>query len=410
MYSLRFVGFLFLPLISQAVPYFHGVNSPGPVMYPKALSANGLVVVGEESHGIAGFYWSVATGYQSFVGLPFSSVSGDGRYMVGSPNEFSGGQGSFLFDSLSGPGGVTQILPNYPLSSGGDANLISANAARIVGHTYLPSVFGNVIQSWYPSGVAIPANPARVPKRWAGALFANYEARGISGDGAIIVGTAARVDKPLKIAFLKRITGNTNTIIQYPTVLVSTSVSTDAAAMGISKNGLYAVGLYKTDQTPSTTPYGTAFVWSQNKSAQDLPNPWTTSGIPSQSFAVAKAISDDGNSIVGTYQTSPNSPAHAVLWRCEDIDGPGPAKFEFAGYNIRDLLATAQPPVSGIAGMYFWLLVAGVDISADGRTILGGGIQPNVFYGAWIASPPASPATAGNPSPPIPAPTPGKCL
>lgn len=126
-----------------------------------------------------------------------------------------------------------------------------------------------------------------------------------------------------------------------------------AIAWGISGDGTTLVG-------PARTNHGSrdeAYLWTAN-SAFVLPDPAHGANFGS-SF---QAVSGDGSIAVG------GTDADAMIW--DPANGMR---------DLHDVLEDAGLDVDG------WFLSGALDISDDGRTIVGGGIDPLGRPQAWLA-------------------------
>jgi probable HAF family extracellular repeat protein len=174
------------------------------------------------------------------------------------------------------------------------------------------------------------------------------EARGVSGDGSVVVGNsnefAFRWTQATGMEPLPGLGGNSNV----------------DRARGVSADGTVIVG---SSDSPSSV-VEEAFRWTQSTGTVglgDLPGSLYSSG--------AEAVSADGSVIVGSSSSGTSS---AFIW---DAD--------HGMRNLQDLLVNSYGLASSLTG---WTLSSATAVSGDGRIIAGHGVNPNGQREAWIAS------------------------
>ena len=92
----------------------------------------------------------------------------------------------------------------------------------------------------------------------------------------------------------------------------------------------------------------------------------------------AHAVSADGAVIVGSsndgniYAAPPTPPANAIIWTASD-----------GLIRVQDVLTN-----HGVSNLDGWKLYSAEGVSADGKTIVGYGRNPDGYIEAWIATVP----------------------
>jgi probable HAF family extracellular repeat protein len=181
-----------------------------------------------------------------------------------------------------------------------------------------------------------------------GGLWAS--AYDVSGDGSIAVGETYLVTNQWRA-----------TLWSGGTVLNLGTLPTggESTADGISENGRVVVG----------RSGSRAFRWTAETGMRDLGR------VASSVGNYASATNADGSVIVGFYEST-FAPNRALIWT--------------ADRGMRDL---ATVLADGGAHLDGWVLSAARDVSADGRTLIGFGINPQGETEAWVAVIPAPGAT-----------------
>ena len=139
-----------------------------------------------------------------------------------------------------------------------------------------------------------------------------------------------------------------------------------STATGASADGSVVVGVGNSDPTAGTEE---AFRWTQDGGIQGL------GFLAGQSKSYAEGVSADGTLIVG------NSGGIATLWTAST-----------GTVNLQDILT--QTYGLDLTG---WTLISATDISADGTTIVGYGLDPLGKEQAWIAHVASVPVPAALP-------------
>ncbi len=312
------------------------------------------------------------------------AVSGDGSTVVGYSTSGSGTE-AFYWRA----GGPIQGLGD--LSGGGFYSI-----------AYGASYDGSVIV-----GRTATARGAE-PFRWTAAtgleslgIYGGYVfADACSGDGSVIVGTGP--------GYAFRWTAASGAV----DLGTFSSTYDTKAAFGVSADGSVVAGYGVNGQAK-------AFVWTPAGPTVRLPD------LPGGSFqGYAKAVSADGLVVVGGSDRTSDSHREAFRWtsaggivplgRLDDDTesdalgvsgdggvivghgreglGPGRAFIWDAQNGMRDLKTVLQD-VHGL-DLAGWTLRQANDISADGRVIVGYGVNPSGDTEAWVAVIP-EPATLG---------------
>ena len=194
----------------------------------------------------------------------------------------------------------------------------------------------------------------------------------LSTDGSVIVGTATAASSPAT-AFRWFLTnpqtgeGVTTTLGILPGFMFS-------RATGVSGDGSVVVGVCDSGDSSPAMP----FRWT-------LSNPATGAGVMaaipvgSLGSVVVSAVSADGTVIIGTVQLTGGSADGAVVWTPQD------------GWRRLDSVLSDQYALIAPT----WTMRRSVDISSDGRSILGGGSGgPSSASTNWVARLPSAPCYA----------------
>lgn len=302
--------------------------------YARGVSANGRVVVGESDD--EAFRWEDG----EMIGLGFldgmtrsraHATNAMGSVVVG--RSWSSDTG-FRWTAVEGMTGL-EPLPGHSRTT---ATAVSYDGSIIAGDgNPVPSVPGLQAYRWVdgiPMGLGVPP----------GAGFTR--ATGVSADGSVVVG---------------RISGSIIEAFRWEDgIMVGLGVlpgTTESRARGVSADGTVVVGRSGSH----------AFRWDAEGMTRLL-------GLQPEDSADAEAVNADGTVIVGKSSNLGNS---AFIW----TNG--------AGRRIQDLLVNDY----GL-DLTGWTLVNATGVSADGRTIVGTGNNPDSRAEAWIARLPSEPVAA----------------
>lgn len=321
---------------ARATPMFMGLGTVpgGNGSSAFAVSADGNTVVGRiestQPNGLRAFRWTSGTGMVDLGDLGTSNenseahgVSADGSVVVGCGNGC--GQGAFRWTQATGMVG----LGSLPGDVESNANGVSADGSVVVGI------------SWDPVSHAFlwTADTGMVS-------LGDGAANNVSADGTVVVGVSALAE-----AF--RWTSATGMV-----GLGILPGMEGSEARGVSGDGSVVVG-------DSFTPDGAeAFRWTSTGGMVSL------GFLPGGNYSEATAVSGDGSIIVGSSNDS------AFVWD--------------ASHGMRSLTDVLEGYGLDLTG---WTLGDAVGVSADGRTIVGTGVNPSGQSEAWLAVLP-EPSTA----------------
>ncbi len=324
---------------------FEGLGDlPGGAFQSVAIrvSADGSVVVGEgeSASGQEAFRWTAATEMVGLGDLPgadfYSSaygVSADGSVVVGTSRVLANFE-AFRWTQTGGMVGLG-FLPNGFLSSAYGA---SADGSVVVGGGGVDA--GIEAFRWTQAGGL--AGLGDLP----GGDFAS-EARAVSADGLIVVGTGAGASG--NEAFRWTQTGGMVGLGDLPGTVFYSS------AYGVSADGAVVVGF-------SFGANGQeAFRWTQAGGMVGLGD------FPGgRFFSFATDVSADGSVVVGVGASASSS--EPFIWT------------EATGMvSLRESLIALGLDLTG------WTLGGANGVSADGRTVVGSGINPDGQSEAWRA-------------------------
>jgi probable HAF family extracellular repeat protein len=343
MRQLRFWAFLAATLpvvstVSAGTVKFHALGDlPGDRYHSDAhgVSDDGTVAVGVANFDARrAFRWQA--GVMDDVGAPAEShawaASADGRVVVGyMPTTVNAPREAFHWDN-----GALTRLGDLPGGSFFSESLgVSADGLVVV---------GSGTTSRGSEGFRWTNGQMQALGDIPGGQFAGA-AWGISADGSVIVGQGKGSGGGDGHAYR----WNNGTMQSLGTLPGRTS----SLAFDVSAGGTVVVG------------------FASDASGQREPFRWENGGMIS--LAMATGVSANGDSIVGWQQNA--SGDEAFLWTAQR-----------GLQSMEALLSESGVDLSG------WQLIRGHDISADGLTIIGTGINPAGNIEGWIATIP-EPAT-----------------
>jgi probable HAF family extracellular repeat protein len=321
--------------------------------HANAVSDDGSTVVGysNSASGQEAFRWTRSggiVGLGDLPGSPFQSVafgvSGDGSVVVGGGNEGGGLGDAFRWTSGGGMVGLGD-LPGGTVNS--RAFGVSSDGSVVVG--------GSISDSGPPSDPFVLE-----AFRWTsaggmvglgdlpGGDFLSFAVR-VSGDGSVIVGYGASASGTE--AFRWTSAGGMVGLGDLP------GGSFSSYALGVSDDGSTVVG-----HGSSASGDFEAFRWTSGGGMVALGD------LPGGSFfSYASDVSADGSTILGGATSA--SGIEPFLWDAAN-----------GMRSLKDVLQTEYG--LDLAG---WTLEGGAQFSSDGRTIVGGGINPAGQQEAWIA-------------------------
>jgi probable HAF family extracellular repeat protein len=318
-----------------------------------------------------------------YLGSEASAVSADGRVVAGSSRSRAGLTQAFRWTS---PEGLT-ALGFLPQGSFTTATAISANGAVIVGnadggnplglHAFRwTSEFGLTQLAGLPNAIVCAANavsaegsvvagtclaPMNEAFRWTPATGAvglgrfgtgsnsTSTATAVSGDGAIIGGAGHPILTGAVIWDASNV----------PTIIGGLPGDTNGTITALSRDGTVAAGI-----SVDAAGHERGFRWTSAREVVPLATTGTFVAT------IATAISADGRRITGWAGRDSGGPDTAVLW---DESG--------ALCAVSDLLSN-----DGQAASAGWSLTRARGISADGRVIVGEGIDPEGTGRGWIVT------------------------
>jgi len=311
-----------------------------------AVSADGRVVAGS-SRNRAGstqaFRWTSAQGAMPLGLLPqgsfstASAISGDGGVIVG--NADGGNPPGLRAFRWTVDVGLTELdgLPNATICA---ANGVSSDGSVVVGTCLAPM---NEAFRWTPATGAVRLG------RFGTGSNAVSSASAISSDGAIVGGAG----HPALTGAVMWDASNTATIIG------GLPGDTNGAILALSRDGTVAAGA-----SVDANGLQRAFRWTS------ATGPLALAMDSGYVGATPTAISADGRRITGWAGRGGGGPDVAVLWEASGRLRP-----------VSDLLSSEA--VTATAG---WSLTRARGISADGRTIVGEGIDPDGTGRGWIVT------------------------
>ena len=361
-----------------------------------AVSADGRVVVGSSVYQEAAvesridfdfaappqldqaFRWTETEGMVGLDLLPgttgsrAAAVSADGSVVIGNTS-FTGGDG--LETNVTRPFRWTAGVGVTP--SGQDrvyAHGVSADGAIVVGTRPILLSLDGFVQN--------PPGPWAV--RWTpddatstGPM--GTSAHAISADGSVIVGSAGYNSfMPDADAFRWTAAGDITYLEHLPG-------GVQAWATDVSADGSVIVG-HDGDRELSSSGWGEAFRWTEDGGIVglgDLPG--------GASWSEARAVSADGSVVVGRASTGYTTLTDGPL----QIQTPDPIPvFEAFIWTENAGMRNLGEVLTSICGLDLtgWTLTTATDVSADGLTVVGSGINPDGNAEAWIATIP-EPAT-----------------
>lgn len=309
---------------------------------PRAMSANGLVVVGESrfSDHNAAYRWDADTGMVTLDSVESTAwgTSADGSIVVGVRTIPGGRDRAFRWTASSGlvplpffPGGGTN-----PMSR---AQGISANGEVIVG------------------SCTEPVNRELVPTRWTStgiqALgMSRADSHGASANGSVIVGSREG-GKGYFEAFRWSVSTGVMGLGSLPDGRL------ESYSSGVSDDGLVVVGGSNYDRNSGNVE---AFRWTAEHGMVGL------GFLPGHSRSFAYAASGDGHTIVGY----------------SDIGAAGAPFIWTLGRGMRPLRTVLETDYGlDLSG---WTLGAARAVSADGTAIAGEGASPAGQSVTWLVS------------------------
>ncbi len=308
----------------------------------KGISSDGRVAVGQflfEADADQGAVWTRGGGWTVVARPPFAEsmaftdVSGDGGTMVGTVRATMSGDLNLLAFRYTAAGGFV-YLPDIGPSSEPEVTGVEAIArggSVVVGAGRIDRRTHPVI--WDSTGMVRNLDPVSSPLAAASAVSADGSLVAGFTQGAGFIWDAVNGRRPLA----------------------------GAASGGLMPRAMSDAG----DVVVGATFGQAAWVWSAEDGVTYIP-------AAGGGFAVGAAlgVSADGGTVVGgmPFNYFGNNGASAFVWT------------RSAGtYYIGDILGDAGIDMTG------WLLLSAADVSADGRHMVGEGINPAGERESWYA-------------------------
>ena len=337
-----------------AVPSFscltdtHGGSFTGA----RRVSADGSVVVGRTStaRGVEAFRWSAESRViflgQLSGGPPVSGAYGasaDGSVVIGQAGAADGAQ-AFRWTERSGMVGLGDLAGGV-FESG--AHGVSADGSIVVGSSL--SVSGSEAFRWaeHSGMVGLGDLP--------GGGFSSI-AYSVSDDGSVVVGegSSAQGSEAFRSTERSSMVG----LGDLP------GGSFDSTAHDVSADGSVVVGM-------SSSASGLeAFRWTEEEGMVSLGH------LPGHTESIAMGVSADGSVVVG-WSGNGLRPDEAFIWD--------------SGHGMRCLQEVLTELGTDVFG---WKLTRAVDVSADGKSIVGTAVRPDGKIGNWLANFAPQPETA----------------
>jgi len=314
---------------------------------PSDVGANGSMVVGSFRSG-GGFYWMPTTGVVFVGGKNASSVSRDGKTIVGTEFDQRVSQAAIWLRGAEWKV-LGSVVPNAApcddLLSSAYGN--SADGKVIVGLAWNGCNFARAFRWEETTGMVDLGST--VPGR-------SSRANGVSGDGRVVVGWQEHATGPRMGA---RWVDGQQTIFARATEFVG-------EAHAATTNGSTIVGQACRFGDPQDQ---SAWSWTPAGGIVCLPSPRLR--LPLVYVGAAYAVSDDGRVIAGAQSFGLES--EAVIW------------IDRTPYYLKDYLRAHGVP-SAFEG---WVNTGGVfGMSRDGRVLVGFGAGPTDFTGYVVILPP----------------------
>jgi probable HAF family extracellular repeat protein len=330
-----------------AEPTFQGIGDlPGSGYFSiaRAVSADGAIVVGQSqaAAGTEAFRWTIATGMLSIGDLPgglhysyATGISDDGTTIVGHSSGSSAAGGAFRWTSAGGMVELTRVAG----SSGTGASGVSADGSTVVGHASYPL---------YSRALMWPDGGGLVELGYLPAHTDTSRAEDVSADGSTAVGysfawgfTWTSGGGMVSIGGIPGGTGGSD----------ARAISADGSTIVGSGGTLDMYGFEETYAIRRTSAEGVVPLGS----------------IPGGDYeSEANAVSADSSTIVGL--------VHAP---------GGPQAFVWDAANGMRLLSVVLTDLG--LDLTGWKLRDAYGVSADGRVIVGKGINPNGDTEGWVA-------------------------
>lgn len=312
--------------------------------YAYGVSGDGSVVTGFAlgSEGAEAFRWTLDTGMVGLGDLPggpFESfgaaISRDGSTIVGEGTLASGVRRAFRWTQSSGMVGLGDLPGGVDLST---ALAVSADGAVIVGGS--EGINGLEAFRWTQAGGMVGLGDL------PGGLFRS-QANGVSADGSVVVGVGYSAAGPEAIRWTSG-----GGMVGLGDLAGGAFSST---AFAVSDDGSVVIGL------GASASGDEAFRWTQAGGMVGLGD------LPGGIFrSVPSAMTPDGSVIVGVGSDAGGDAA--FFWNAA------------GGMQSLEQRLTSQSVALGA-----WQLRQATGVSADGRMVVGTGVNPSGLQEGWIA-------------------------
>lgn len=315
---------------------------------PSSVGANGSMVVGSFRNG-GGFYWMPTTGVVFAGGKAVSSVSRDGRTIVGTAFDSQRRSQAAIWLRSAEWKLLGSVVPNAVpcddlLSSSYGA---SADGKVVVGLAWNGCTFARAFR-WEESTGMVDLGSTVADR--------SSRANGVSGDGRVVVGWQEHASG---IRLGARWVDGRQTIFTGATEFVG-------EARAATTNGSIIVGQSCRYGDPADQ---SAWLWTPAGGVVCLPSPRIR--LPLLYIGAAYAVSDDGRVIAGAQSFGLES--EAVIW------------IDRVPHYLKDYLRANGVP-DAFEG---WVNTGGVfGMSRDGRVLVGSGAGPTDFTGFVVILPP----------------------
>lgn len=313
---------------------------------PSDVGANGSMVVGSFRNG-GGFYWMPTTGVVFVGGKTVSSVSRDGKTIVGTAFDQRVSQAAIWLRTAEWKvlgSIVPNALPCDDLLSSAYGS--SADGKVVVGLAWNSCAIGRAFR-WEESTGMVDLGSTVAGR--------SSRANGVSGDGRVVVGWQEHATGPRMGA---RWVDGQQTIFTGAAEFVG-------EAFAATTNGSTIVGQSCRFGDPQDQ---SAWSWTAAGGIVCLPSPRIR--LPLVYVGAAYAVSDDGRVIAGAQSFGLES--EAVIW------------IDRTPYYLKDYLRAHGVP-SAFEG---WVNTGGVfGMSRDGRVLVGSGAGPRDFTGYVVILP-----------------------
>ncbi len=322
----------------------------GDMSLALAVSADGAVVVGQRRSVASGslgeaFRWTQTSGMVGLGDLPGGSfnslalgVSADGSIVVGTGSSASGFE-AFRWTQTSEMVGLGDLPGGRFRSQAFD---VSANGSVVVGRSESGQFDFEAFRWTQATGMLglgfLPGSLAPITS----------SAEAVSADGSVVVGSNEALGVGRQAFRWTQATGMVG--------LGRLPGGTFSEATDISADGSVIVGQSETFASID------AFRWTQAGGMVSLGH------LPGGTQSASEAVSADGSLVVGRDMFGGPPDFEAFIW-----DGTNGMR------NLREVLIAQGDDLTG------WSLSEARGISADGRIIIGFGINPEGNREAWLA-------------------------